>query len=146
MPELVELIAHSKTNEAIARKLFEIETEVLACKTSEELLTRLFNSIKNKFNIDGITLIMAEPTPISYMLSSSMQSTWHKTNTQTISQMRLEYLHPANKPLLTNDFESLKQQLVFVLAAFQPAYYRKSFRIRVELPRISFVSFQLKAN
>ncbi len=111
MSELEELIAHSKANEAIARKLFEIETEVLACQTSEELLTRLFNAIKCKFNINGITLIMAEPTPISYMLSSSMQSKWHKTNAQTISQMRLDHLHQDNKPLLTNDVDSLKHSL-----------------------------------
>jgi diguanylate cyclase (GGDEF)-like protein len=109
--DIEELIAHSKANEAIARKLFEIETEVLACQTSEELLTRLFNAIKCKFNIDGITLIMAEPTPISYMLSSSMQSKWHTSNTQTISQMRLDHLHQDNKPVLTNDFSTLKHSL-----------------------------------
>lgn len=111
MPEFEQLIAHSKANEAIARKLFEIEMEVLACQTSEELLTRLFNAIKCKFNINGIALIMAEPTPISYMLSSSMQSKWHTSNAHTISQMRLDHLHRDKKPVLTNDVESLKHSL-----------------------------------
>ena len=103
MSELKQLIENSKANEAIARKLFEIETEVLACHTSEQLLTLLFDLIKHKFNIPGITLLMAEPTPINYLMSSSRQSKWHKSNTRAISLQKLEHLTPNNKPLLTNE-------------------------------------------
>jgi len=111
MSEFEQLIAHSKANEAIARKLFEIETEVLSCQTSEELLTRLFEAIKCKFNISSITLLMAEPTPIDYMMSSSMQSTWHKTNTHNVSQLRLDHIHENNQPVLTNELDFIKRVL-----------------------------------
>ena len=49
--EIEQLIANSKANEKIAIKLFEIEKEVLASKSCDELLQRLLNSIKQKFNI-----------------------------------------------------------------------------------------------
>ena len=111
MSEFEQLIAHSKANETIARKLFEIETEVLACQTSEELLTRLFDAIKCKFNISSITLLMAEPTPIDYMMSSSMQSKWHIANTHNVSQLRLDHLHENNYPVLTNQLDFIKRIL-----------------------------------
>lgn len=111
MSKLEQLIAHSKANEAIARKLFEIETEVLACQTSEELLTRLFDAIQCKFNISNITLLMAEPTPISYILSSSMQSKWHISNAHSVSQLRLDHIHENSQPVLTNNLDFLKRIL-----------------------------------
>ena len=46
--EIEQLIANSKANEKIALKLFEIEKEVLASKSCDELLQRLLNAIKQK--------------------------------------------------------------------------------------------------
>ena len=49
MSQIHQLIENSKVNESIARKLFEIETEVLACQSSEGLLQRLLGLIQTKF-------------------------------------------------------------------------------------------------
>ena len=53
MSQIHQLIENSKVNESIARKLFEIETEVLACQSSEELLERLLGLIQTKFQLSG---------------------------------------------------------------------------------------------
>ena len=78
MSDLSQLIEHSKSNEAIAKKLFEIETEILTCQSSSELLQLLLNSIQEKFALSGIHLLLVEPTPISYLLSGNMQQPWHQ--------------------------------------------------------------------
>ena len=95
MPELEieQLIANSKANEAIARKLFEIESEVLASKSCEELLQRLLNSIKQKFNLTNIALLLVEPTPISYLFNEHMQSNWHHHQSKKISLNQLQEFH-----------------------------------------------------
>ncbi|NQZ21642.1 MAG: sensor domain-containing diguanylate cyclase [Colwellia sp.] len=109
MPELEieQLIANSKANEAIALKLFEIETEVLASKSCDELLQRLLNSIKQKFNLSNIALLLVEPTPISYMFNEHMQTNWHKHKSQKISLNQLQAFHGNNKPFLTNELDKL---------------------------------------
>lgn len=111
MSELEQLIENSKANEAIARKLFEIETEILTCHTSEQLLSLLFQSIKSKFDISNIALLMAEPAPVDYLLNACKQSTWYSDNSHAISQQKLAYLFPQNKPLLTNHLANLQQVL-----------------------------------
>ena len=55
MSNLQQLIENSKANEAIAQKLFEIETEILACQSSDELLQRLLDLIQAKFNLSGVS-------------------------------------------------------------------------------------------
>jgi len=109
MPELEieQLIANSKANEAIALKLFEIETEVLACKSCEELLQRLLNSIKQKFNLTNIALLLVEPTPISYLFNEHMQSNWHHHHSKKVSLYQLQPFHKDNKPFLTNELDNL---------------------------------------
>jgi len=74
MSELSQSIENSRKNEATAHKLFEIETEILACQSSRELLKHLLDSIKSKFNFKSIHLLMVEPTPISYLLSGNLQT------------------------------------------------------------------------
>jgi diguanylate cyclase (GGDEF)-like protein len=108
MSKIRQLIEHSKVNESIARKLFEIETAVLACKSSEELLQRLLGLIKDKFQLSGIFLLLAEPTPISYLMNGNLQSQWHQKNTKQISTGKLALIHPNKKPYLTNQLEQLK--------------------------------------
>lgn len=111
MSELSQLIENSKINESIARKLFEIETEVLSCQSSHELLQRLLESIKEKFNLSGISLLLVEPTPISYLLNGNLQSPWHQENTKRISFEQLKRFHHDNKPFLTNQLEQLMPTL-----------------------------------
>lgn len=106
--ELHQLIENSKQNEVIANKLFKIETDVLACQSSEELLEILLDSIKAQFNLSGISLLLVSPTPINYLMHSDMQSEWHEKNTQHISVSTLEHFHGNNKPYLTNDVRFLK--------------------------------------
>lgn len=107
MSQIHQLIENSKVNENIARKLFEIETEVLACQSSEELLERLLGLIKAKFQLSGISLLLAEPTPISYLINSNLQSNWHQKNTSKISAEMLTLLHIDKKPMLTNQLAQL---------------------------------------
>ena len=103
MSTLEQLIAHSKTNEEISRKLFSIETEILSCQSSQELLKKLLNSVKDSFQLTDIYLLLADPTPISYLLTSKTQSKWHQKNTQHINATQLKGFHQNNLPFLTND-------------------------------------------
>lgn len=107
MSELDQLIEYSKNNEAIARKLFEIETEILACQSSSELLQQLLNSIKEKFELTNIHLLLAEPTPISYLLSGNMQKPWHHQLTRQIPKDILAKFHPTGKPFLSNQLTNI---------------------------------------
>ncbi|WP_440876266.1 sensor domain-containing diguanylate cyclase [Thalassotalea sp. PLHSN55] len=111
MSELNQLIENSRINESIAEKLFEIETQVLACQSSHQLLELLLTSIKDKFNLTGISLLMVEPTPISYLLNGNIQSPWHQQNTRAISSDKLTKLHPDNKPLLSNQVSDFANTL-----------------------------------
>ncbi len=113
MPELEieQLIANSKANEAIALKLFEIETEVLASKSCDELLQRLLNSIKQKFNLSNIALLLVDPTPISYLFNEHMQANWYHHKSQKISLNQLQAFHNNNKPFLTNELDNLPSPL-----------------------------------
>ena len=105
--EIEQLIANSKANEKIALKLFEIEKEVLASKSCDELLQRLLNSIKHKFNITSITLLLVEPTPISYLFNEQLQSTWKHRHSTKISLEQLQAFHPDDRPFLTNKLDNL---------------------------------------
>jgi len=126
--ELRQLIENSRVNENISRKLFEIETEVLACQSSQEMFKLLLGSIKEKFNLTGICLLMAEPTPVSYLINGDMHSNWHKENTRKIPQSNLKQLHPDDRPLLTNELAPLahiipKSLLAYARsAAFTPLF------------------------
>lgn len=107
MSELERLIENSKANEAISKKLFEIETEVLTSNSSDELLQRLLNSIKIKFNLTDIRLILVDPTPISFLINESMKSYWYQQNTTSVSHLQLKKYHINNKPFLTDNIEDL---------------------------------------
>ncbi|WP_077283928.1 DUF484 family protein [Cognaticolwellia aestuarii] len=115
MSHIQQLIENSKANEDIARKLFEIETEILACQSSEELLQRLLDLIKVKFQLSSISLLLAEPTPLSYLINGNLQSHWHQKNTKQISVEKLTLLHANKKPLLTNQLEQLNNIIPPVL-------------------------------
>jgi len=101
--QLAEVIANSRANEATANKLFEIESQLLSCTSSHELLQQLLTNIKSKFNLLGITLLLAEPTPIKYLLSGNMQTPWHRENCKKIATEQLQQFHPERKPLLINN-------------------------------------------
>ena len=103
MSELAQLIAISKNNEEISRKLFAIETEILSCQSSQELLKKLLGLVKTSFQLTDIFLLLADPTPINYLLNSQTQSEWHQENTQRISAETLKSYHPNNLPFLTDD-------------------------------------------
>ncbi|WP_286263006.1 GGDEF domain-containing protein [Thalassotalea atypica] len=111
MSQLEELIENSKANEAIAQKLFDIETAIISSQTSKELLHRLLLLIKEKFELTNIHLLLASPPPLSYLISNSAQPGWHDKNTTKLPASRLEALHPNITPLLTNDLEQLEQLL-----------------------------------
>jgi diguanylate cyclase (GGDEF)-like protein len=102
-----QLIENIKANEAIARKLFEIEIEVLACQTSHELLQRLMSSIQEKFKLHNIRLLLVEPTPIAHLSSVNLDSSWHLENTQSVSINLLSHFHLNNKPYLNNDLSQV---------------------------------------
>jgi len=109
--KLANVIENSRVNAEIAQKLFDIETQILSCKTSQELLHQLLTSIKDKFNLTGICLLLAEPTPISYLLSGNMQSSWHQKNSRNIAIETLQKLHPERKPFLTDNIENIRNIL-----------------------------------
>lgn len=114
--KLASVIANSRANEAIAQKLFDIETQILSCKSSQELLHQLLASIKEKFNLTGIYLLLAEPTPLRYLLSGNMQTNWHQENSRNIDCKLLQSFHPQRKPFITNDIDDLKAILPKSLA------------------------------
>jgi len=105
--KLASIIENSRANAEIAQKLFDIETQILTCKTSQELLQQLLTSIKKKFSLNDIFLLLAEPTPISYLLSGNMQSDWHQENSKHVAIEQLKKLHPNRKPHLTDNIESI---------------------------------------
>lgn len=109
--KLATLIENSRANADITEKLFEIETQILRCKTSQELLQQLLTLIKDKFNLSGIYLLLADPTPISYLLSGNMQSNWHSRHSKNIAFVLLQQLHPNRKPLLTNTIADISSIL-----------------------------------
>ncbi len=111
MSQLDQLIENSRANEAIAQKLFDIETAIIACQTSKELLQQLLTLIKKKFDLTHIHLLLADPAPLNYLITSGAQSTWHKTNTTKLPAQRLELLHPDHMPLLTNNMMQFGQLL-----------------------------------
>lgn len=105
--KIASMLANSSANEAIAKKLFDIETQILSCKSSQELLQQLLSSIKDKFDLEGICLLLAEPTPLSYLLSGNMQSNWHQQNSRNIAVKLLKRFHPQRKPFLTNSIDDI---------------------------------------
>lgn len=107
MSELEQLIANSKANEAISKKLFEIETEVLTSNSSDELLQRLLNSIKTKFNLTNIRLLLVDPTPISFLINENIKSYWYQQNTTSVTHQQLKKYHLNNKPYLTDNIQEL---------------------------------------
>ena len=107
MSELDQLIENSKVNESIAKKLFEIETEVLICHSSDELLQKLLNSIKRKFNLTSIRLLLVNPTPISFLVNDNIKSYWYQQNTTSVSHQHLKKFHLNNKPFLTDNVNDL---------------------------------------
>ena len=109
--KLKNVIVNSRNNEAIAQKLFQIETEILSCKSSSELLQKLLISIKEKFNLTDIYLLLAEPAPISYLLSGNMQTHWHQDNCRNVAIEQLQALHPQKKPFLTNNIHKISKIL-----------------------------------
>jgi diguanylate cyclase (GGDEF)-like protein len=117
MSELKNLIENSRINEAIAKKLFDIETEILSCQSSNELLKRLLDLIKEKFQLTNVALLLIEPTPLPYLLSSNMRSSWHQENCRSIAEHILPALHADNKPFLTNNLPQLAQAIPAKLLA-----------------------------
>jgi len=109
--KLASVIENSRANETIAQKLFDIERQILSCKSSQELLKKLLISIKKKFSLTGIYLLLAEPTPLSYLLSGNIQTNWHQQNTRNIAVTLLEDFHPERKPFLTNNIDDIKEVL-----------------------------------
>ncbi len=109
--KLASVIDVSRANAEIAQKLFDIETQILSCKTSQELLQQLLSSIKDQFNFSGICLLLADPTPISYLLSGNLQSSWHQKNSRNIAFTQLQLLHPERKPYLTDNIATIKSIL-----------------------------------
>lgn len=111
MSQLEQLIENSRANEAIAQKLFDIETAIIACQTSKELLQQLLSLIKDKFNLTHIHLLLAEPAPLNYLITNGAQSSWHRENTTKLPAQRLELLHPEHTPLLTDNMMKFNQLL-----------------------------------
>jgi len=107
MSELDQLIEKAKANEAISKKLFEIETEVLTSNSSDELLQRLLNSIKSKFNLTNIRLLLVDPTPISFLINENIKSYWYQQNTTTVTHTQLKKYHLNNQPFLTDNIDDL---------------------------------------
>lgn len=111
MSQLEQLIENSRANEAIAQKLFDIETTIISCQTSNELLQQLFTLIKSKFNLTHIHLLLSDPAPLSYLEIKMSKSKWHINNTTKMPTTRLALLHPSLEPVLTNNLQSYDQLL-----------------------------------
>ncbi len=111
MTDLQQLIENSRINEEIANKLFEIETEILACQSSQELLTRLLSLIKSKFSLTNIHLLLINPLPISYLRNNKMPFAQQQKKCCHISTATLKQLHPDNKPMLSNQLTTLPNEI-----------------------------------
>lgn len=107
--QLAKLLENSRANEAIAQKLFEIETEILACNSSDELLQQLLNAIKSKFSLTNIALLLIEPTPINHLIKANVQSSWHQQHCHSVTAKELLTCHPKHKPLLCNELGTIQK-------------------------------------
>ncbi|WP_448549045.1 GGDEF domain-containing protein [Thalassotalea fusca] len=111
MSTIDQLIKHSQQNELIARKLFEIETEILACQSSHSLLTRLFELIAEKFHLTDSCLLIVEPLPVNFLINGIMHSQWHKKFAKSISHSALEQIHSNRLPVLANELTPYQEIL-----------------------------------
>ncbi|WP_097460188.1 sensor domain-containing diguanylate cyclase [Mangrovitalea sediminis] len=59
-PRLEELIEHARRNEAIARKLFDIEIEVMNLQETGAYLERLTDMVRQRFTLDEVWLVLTD--------------------------------------------------------------------------------------
>ncbi|MBN1827538.1 MAG: hypothetical protein JW884_00105, partial [Deltaproteobacteria bacterium] len=62
--DLAELVKTCRTNERIARQLFEIETSILALRSYEDLFERLLRLIEEKFDIPHVWISLVDDRKI----------------------------------------------------------------------------------
>ena len=111
MSTIDQLIKNSQQNEIIARKLFEIETEILACQSSQSLLTKLFQLIAEKFQLTDSCLLVVEPLPVNFLINGIMHSQWHKQFAKSIAPDDLNAIHTNAKPVLANQLSPYQSLL-----------------------------------
>lgn len=116
MSQLKELIENSRANEAIARKLFEIETEILASQSSNELLKTLLSLIKTKFNLTDIHLLYAESSDLTFSFFNpdsfaQKSADWKKYYVSAVEPSVLNSFHQDKAPLLFNDLSQVSNIL-----------------------------------
>lgn len=59
-PSLEELIEHARRNEAIARKLFDIEIEVMNLQETGAFLERLTDLVRQRFALDEVWVVLTD--------------------------------------------------------------------------------------
>jgi len=111
MSELKQLIENSKVNEAIAEKMFEIETEILSCHSSDQLLQSLLTLIQQKFALSDIHLLLCNPLPIKYHEAHIHLSSWVAQHTTQVSSEVLAELHQTNQPILSTQVSQYQSLL-----------------------------------
>jgi diguanylate cyclase (GGDEF)-like protein len=109
MSEIQELINNLRSNEAIAQKLFHIETSILSCHSSKELLYCLLDLIKEKFSLSQVYLLLAQPSPIPHLFSISEGHFLDHQQVYHGSLEKLQRLLVNNQPYLTNKVSLLEQ-------------------------------------
>lgn len=67
MTDVKQLVETMRTNEDIARKLFDIETQILTCKNSTQLFETLIQLLQEKFNLSGVYVLLNASTSIDWL-------------------------------------------------------------------------------
>lgn len=109
--QVQQLISNLRSNEAIAKKLFHIETAILACQSSKELLYCLLDLIKDKFNLSEVYLVLAQPTPIPHLFTVSQSHFLGHSQVYNTAYDCLQNKLNGDEPKLTNQLLELSDVL-----------------------------------
>lgn len=99
-----ELLERLKANEDIARKFFEIESEILATGNFKELLERLLLLIEEKFQLSHVWLSIIKDSPLFSLVGDMEESTLVSERLNIIEhKIFYKLTNGQSKPLLVNE-------------------------------------------
>lgn len=108
-PSLEQLIEQARRNEAIARKLFEIEVEVMGLQDTGSFLECLTDRVRTRFDLDEVWLVLTD-IDINQKMSASLAEQGALVTSlmiSTVDYMRLTKNQQA--PLLTTELGHLRR-------------------------------------
>lgn len=104
MKDFKRIIGRLRTNEEIARKIFEIEIEILKILNFEDLFAILLSAIREKFGIPFVCVSLIEGSDITELVRSLVaQETLEGKVSFVKEDLLLSVLEGSSKPVLINE-------------------------------------------